>query len=79
MIPQINPQATGNNIRRLMNSHGMSVKDVQFALGFATPQAVYKWFRGDSLPSVDNLVALAHMLDCTVDRILIVENQKGGR
>lgn len=73
IIPQINPQATGNNIRRLMNSHGMSVKDVQFALGFATPQSVYKWFRGNSLPSVDNLVILADLLGCTVDSILVVE------
>lgn len=73
MVPQINLKATGKNIDRMRTAAGFTVKDVQSVFGFATPQAVYKWCRGNSLPSVDNLVILADLLGCTVDSILVVE------
>lgn len=75
MIPQINMIKTGENIKRLMNSRGLSVRAVQEVCGFATPQAVYKWFHGKSLPTVDNLVILADLFCCTIDDILIVEKE----
>lgn len=75
MIPQINMIKTGENIKRLMNNRGLSAKAVQEVCGFATPQAVYKWIHGTSLPTVDNLVILADIFNCTVDDILIVEKE----
>ena len=75
MIPQINMTKTGENIKRLMNNRGLSVRAVQEVCGFATPQAVYKWLHGTTLPSVDNLVILADLLCCTIDDILIVEKE----
>ena len=75
MIPQINMIKTGENIKNLMNSRGLSVKAVQEVCGFATPQAVYKWLHGTTLPTVDNLVILADLFCCTIDDILIVEKE----
>lgn len=72
MIPQINIIKTGENIKRLMTNCGLSIKDVQEACGFSTPQAIYKWFNGKNLPTIDNLVILACLLHCTIDDILIV-------
>jgi len=54
----------------LRKQQGLSVKQLQRLLGFATPQAIYKWQRGDSLPTIDNLVALAAIFDVPVDAIL---------
>ena len=70
-IPYINTVATGKNSDRLMTSAGMSVRDMQEEFGFNTPQAIYKWIHGTSMPTVDNLVILAALLGVTVDDIVV--------
>ncbi len=72
-IPFVDTVATGRNIDRLRIAAGMSVKDMQMVFGFATPQAIYKWIRGTSMPTIDNLVILAAMLGVTLDEIVVVE------
>ena len=49
---------------------GVKTMDV---FGFNTPQAIYKWQRGDALPTVDNLVALAAVFEVQIDDILIFQ------
>ena len=73
-IPFINTVATGQNIDHLRIEAGMSVKDMQAVFGFATPQAIYKWIHGTSMPTIDNLVILAAMFDVTMDEIVAVDN-----
>ena len=63
---------TGQNIEKLRKKSGLSVKDLQKAFGFATPQAIYKWQRGTALPTVDNLVVLSVLLRVTIDNILVI-------
>ena len=70
-IPYIDTVATGQNIDRLRISAGMSVRDMQEVFGFSTPQAIYKWIHGTSMPTVDNLVILAALLGVTVDDIVV--------
>ncbi len=72
-IPFVNTVATGQNIDRLRIAAGMSVKDMQMVFGFATPQAIYKWIHGTSMPTIDNLVILAAMFGVTMDEIVAVE------
>ena len=72
-IPFVDSVATGRNIDRLRIAAGMSVKDMQMVFGFATPQAIYKWIHGTSMPTIDNLVILAAMLGVTLDEIVVVE------
>ena len=71
--PTINMTATGANIKSLIKTRGFKVADVQNMLGFNTPQAIFKWMRGDAMPSIDNMVILAHLLDVTIDEIIIVD------
>lgn len=73
MIPHINITKTGNNIKQLMDDRGLTARDVSKACRFATPQAVYKWVNGVSVPTVDNLVILADLFGVCVDDILIIE------
>lgn len=73
-IPCINTVATGDNINRLRIAAGLSVRDMQMVFGFTTPQAIYKWIHGTSMPTIDNLVILAAILGVTVDDIVIVDN-----
>ena len=70
-IPTIDMVRTGNNIARLRMEAGLSVRDLQRILGFATPQAIYKWQQGRALPTLDNLVVLAAVLGVRIDDILI--------
>lgn len=64
-MPTIDMAATGRNINTLRKAAGMTVHDLQLALGFNTPQAIFKWQRGDNLPTIDNLVVLATIFGLT--------------
>jgi len=70
-FPVIDPVATGANICRLRKDRGLTVRDLQQYFGFEEPQAIYKWQRGQSLPSVDNLYALSALLQVPMNEIII--------
>lgn len=70
-FPVIDLVATGENILRLRKEKGLSVRDLQGYFGFEEPQAIYKWQKGKSLPTVDNLYALSALLDVPMDHILV--------
>jgi len=71
-IPVVDMLKTGQNICILRERSGISVRELQNLLGFATPQAFYKWHHGDSLPTVDNLVALSFIFSVPIGSILAV-------
>ena len=70
-LPSIDLTATGIRIMQLRERTGLSVQDLQDIFGFTTPQAIYKWQRGATLPSLDNLVALAAVFGTTMDAIIV--------
>ena len=70
-LPVIDMVRTGQNIGRLRKQAGLSVKDLQDIFGFATPQAIYKWQQGVALPTIDNLVVLAAVLQVRMDDIMV--------
>ncbi len=72
-FPVINMKATGANILKLRKSSGYSVTDFQTYFNFDAPQAIYKWQRGDSIPSTDNLLALSYLLDVPIEKILVYQ------
>ena len=71
-LPVIDMVKTGQNIGRLRKQAGLSVRDLQDIFGFATPQAIYKWQQGAALPTLDNLVVLAAVLQVRMDDILVM-------
>lgn len=77
IFPVIDPVATGENILRLRKERSLTVRDLQDYLGFEEPQAIYKWQRGKSLPSVDNLYALGALFEIPMEQILVpLKSQK---
>ena len=72
-LPTIDMISTGQNITRLRRQVGLSVRDLQDIFGFATPQAIYKWQQGVALPTIDNLVVLAAVLQVRMDDILVTD------
>lgn len=69
----INMKETGESIVHLMNKAGITVCMLQRFFNFENPNAIYKWRRGKSLPTVDNLVALAFILHVRMDDINVLE------
>ena len=76
-IPAIDMVKTGKNIVDLRKKAGLSVRDLQNAFGFGTPQAIYKWQQGMALPTIDNLVFLAALLGVKIDDVLVIEGEFG--
>ncbi len=66
--------ATGQNIAKLRNAAGMTVRDLQDVFGFANPQSIYKWQNGICLPTLDNMVILAAVLQVGVDEIIVFQD-----
>ena len=71
ILPSIDLTATGNRITQLRRQAGLTVRDLQDIFGFNTPQAIYRWQRGLTLPTLDNLVVLAAVFGTTLDSIII--------
>jgi len=72
--------ATGANIKQLRLAAGYSVKDLQAFFNFENPQSIYKWESGRSIPSTDNLRALAYLYKIHMDDILVCDiDQDPGR
>lgn len=72
-IPTINMIKTGEQITELRKKSGLSVRQLQEIFGFATPQAIYKWQKGVTLPTIDNLVVLATLFNVRVEDILVTD------
>ena len=72
--PKIDMVATGCKIVKLREAAGLSVRDLQDIFGFATPQAIYKWQTGSSLPTIDNLIILATVFHVRIDDIIVVDS-----
>ena len=78
-MPVIDMTATGTNITRLRINAGLTVRDLQNIFGFSTPQAIYKWQRGDAMPTLDNMVVLAAVFVVAIDDIIVVPNRAAVR
>jgi len=70
--PVIDMVKTGENIKKLREEQNISVTEVQRFLGLSNPQAIYHWQRGISLPSVDHLCALSHLLEIPMNDIIVL-------
>ena len=71
VLPSIDLTATGIRIAHLRQQSGLTVRDLQDIFGFNTPQAIYRWQRGATLPTLDNLVVLAAVFGTTLDSIIV--------
>lgn len=73
MYLSIRQKETGKKIQNLIQANGYTVRDIQSAMGFENPQAVYKWMAGRSLPSLDNLIILSRLLHVSMEDILVID------
>lgn len=72
-VPVVNMEKTGKNIETMRRKAGLTVRDLQKVFNFSTPQAIYKWQHGESLPNLDNLLILSTILKARIEDILVVD------
>lgn len=70
MVPVIDKQKTGEQIRKYMKLRGLTVQDVKTYLSLGCVQSVYHWLDGQSMPSIDNLYALSELLRVPMDLLV---------
>ena len=78
-FPTIDVKATGARIKELRKKRGLTIREVSEYMGFTTDQAVCKWQRGDSLPTLDNLYALSRLYGTTMEDILVGNDEMSSR
>ena len=72
-FPVIDTAGTGANIKALVKKSGKTVAEVGRILMVSDKSVIYKWFRGDALPGIDNLYALSILLGVTVNDIIVTK------
>lgn len=70
--PVVDVLETGKRIKALREANKMSVKQMQSIFGFTTPQAIYKWQWGQSLPDIENLLLMAKLWNVSIEDILVI-------
>lgn len=70
--PIINKEATGKRLKRLVLENGITMEEILTETQ-AADSTVSAWFRGDSIPSIINLLKLAWMCDCEMTDFLVVK------
>ena len=71
----INMEKTGANIKKLVKDSGYSVRDIMAITGISTEQAVYKWYRGDSIPAIDTMLILCDALGIGIKELLVIDGE----
>ena len=74
--PRIDYTGTGRMIKHLRFERYITIARMQEYLGLESPRSIYKWQRGDVMPSIDNLVGLSALYRVPIDDILVLEGQK---
>lgn len=70
--PVINMKATGKHLEKIMKEEGVTPKFFARIMGWEKPQAIYRWYYGETLPTLDTLAVLARVLNRSVESLLIM-------
>ena len=62
---------TGRYLEELIGKSGFSVKGIQNILHLSCPQPIYRWMKGQMLPTVDHLFMLSKLLGIHMEDFLI--------
>lgn len=59
----INMVETGKKLKAMAEERGLAAEDIRAGLNLASRQAVYRWYRGETIPSLENLRRLEDIFD----------------
>lgn len=73
-FPIIDMDASGMHLKNVCTEAGYTPQQLCHLLELSAPQAIYQWYRGRSLPSTDNLFALAKLLEKHMDELIVEQS-----
>ncbi len=71
----IDQDATGQRIKEMAQKAGLSVRRIQHCLQLAYPQPIYRWYRGEILPSINHLYMLSLLLNVHMEDLLVLQGE----
>ena len=71
----VDRKMTGRKINNLMIDKGISVLRLEDMMELESAQSIYKWLAGETLPTVDKLVKLSQIFECTIDEIVVQKEE----
>lgn len=71
----INQQRTGQKLKIMFKLAGYDVKYIQKHLNLSCPQPIYRWFKGQNLPTAEKLYALSILLGVHMEELLVLQGQ----
>ena len=66
---RLDTKATGARIKQLRQEKHIKVSDLAEMVG-TSENAIFKWQRGESIPTVDNLIVLSVIFEVPIDKII---------
>ncbi|MCD8131415.1 MAG: helix-turn-helix domain-containing protein [Lachnospiraceae bacterium] len=72
--PDIDMKKTGLRIQNAVKEAGYSAQEIQRYLHLSCPQPVYRWFKGQILPSLNHLYALSVLLHVHMEDLIVDKN-----
>ena len=79
VYPQINPIATGKNLKRLRLSCNLTQDKVAsyFPEKGVTPSAISQWEHGKNMPNMDRFIILGYIYgNCALDELIVLKYPK---
>ncbi|MDE6915598.1 MAG: helix-turn-helix domain-containing protein [Lachnospiraceae bacterium] len=65
---------SGHVLNRRIRKQGYTISAIQKELDLLCPQSVYRWIRGEAMPSVDNLYNLSRILEVHMEDLVVPRN-----
>ena len=62
---------TGQILKNNIKKCGYTVREIQKLLNLSCPQPIYRWMRGRTMPSLDNLYMLSSILGVHMEDLLL--------
>lgn len=72
--PNIDMIKTGKRIKQMIESAGYTPRMIQEELHLSCVQPVYRWYKGQVLPTVDHLLALSDLLKVHMEEFIVKKN-----
>ena len=71
----INMEKTGENIKRSIKESKYTIHDIMTITGITTEQTIYKWYRGQSIPSLETQFILCKLLGLKITELLVLDGE----
>ena len=73
---RIDTRKTGEQLKNKTIEAGLTVQELQDRLGLAAPNAIYRWYRGEALPTLDHFVILTEIFQTRLDDLIVLTHEK---